>query len=167
MEESEFQSKSQISINNDFNIQCNNFKQYNSKLKDNHKILVKTIESYTVQEQLEVNKAINKLNQKIQIIMDNKKMKEFQNINNELQKTMYTSLQKVVVIFEKFRKKTIERKDLTSDEKMKIIKMAFEKLQKKLFTEAEISEFKNQFKNIVMTVPKRSSYRNIRKAIEN
>jgi len=167
MEEFESQCQSQIAIHNDFNVQCNNFKQFNSQLKNNHKILVKTIESYTVYEQLEVDKAINKLNQKIQLIMNNKKMKEFQNINNKLQKTMYTSLQKVVIIFEKFRKKTIERKDLTSDEKMKIIKMGFEKLQKKLFTESEINEFKNQFKNILMTVPKRSSYRNIKKSIEN
>ena len=45
--------------------------------------------------------------------------------------------------------------------------MGFEKLQKKLFTETEINEFKNQFKNIVMTLPKRASYRNIKKSIEN
>merc|ERR1711907_821536 len=101
-------SNSNIICTSDLGSHCNLFKDCNSKLKKSHKILTETINNYTKQEQLEVEKAINALNKKVELIMENEKMKEFTKNTTDLQSKMYESLQKVIIVFEKFRKTTLE-----------------------------------------------------------
>ena len=151
---------------NDLGEYCNRFKNSNQELKETGKIIEDTVKKYTAEEVLAVEKAVSALNEKIEKIIEHPKMTEYKTKTEYLQKDMFKSLEYVMKIFEKFRRKTIERKDITSEEKMKTIKLAFDKIQEQLFTKEEIELFKKQFQNIISVIPKRTSYKN-RRALQN
>jgi len=151
---------------NDLGVYCNRFKTSNQQLKETGKIIEDTVKKYTAEEVLAVENAVKALNEKIEKIIEHPKMTEYKTKTENLQKDMFKSLEYVMKIFEKFRKKTIERKDITSEEKMKTIKLAFDKIQEQLFSKEEIEIFKQQFQNIITVIPRKTSYKN-RRALEN
>ena len=159
------QNTGQLINPNDLGLFCKKFKESNEKLRETGKIIEETVKKYTIKEVQAVEDAVQALNEKIEKVIEHPKMSEYKNKGETIQKEMYKSLEQVMNIFEKFRKKTIERKDLTSQEKMINIKMAFDKIQSELFTQEEIEIFKQQFQNVITIMPKRTSYKN-RKALQ-
>jgi hypothetical protein len=151
---------------NDLAVQCSKFKNANIELQNNGKIIEDTVKKYTMNEVAAVENAVKALNKKIETIIEHPKLHEYKAKSENLQKEMFSSLEYVIRIFEKFRKKTIDRKDLTSEQKMNHIKLAFEKIQTELFTPEDITKFKQQFSEIITILPRKTSFKN-RKQINN
>ena len=145
---------------NELGSHCQRFKNNNQNLQKNGKVIEDTVKKYTANEVQAVEEAIKKLNAKIEKIIAHPKMDEFKTTSETLQKEIFQSLEYIIKIFEIYRKWTLERKDLTSEEKMRNIKLAFNKIQGELFTQEEIDMFKKQFENIIIMPPKRTSYKN-------
>lgn len=160
MELQPYNTNSELVNPNDLGKYCSTFKNNNQELKKNIRIIEDTVKKYTENEVKAVEDAIKTLNEKIEKIIEHPKMEEYKCKSECLQKEMFQSLEYIIKIFEKYRKRTLERKDLTSDEKMKYIKVAFDKIQCELFNQEEIELFKRQFENVIMIPPKRMSYKN-------
>ena len=141
---------------------CYQFKENNREFSNNSKIIRETVEKYTLNELKIVEESINNLNKKIEKILNHIKIKEYTEICDNLEKDMHKSLTSVISIFDKFRKQTLERKDITNNDKIKNIKSGFIKIQEALFTNEEINILKNEFNNTTLLNPRRNSNKNTR-----
>jgi len=160
--ESSNENNNQIIDTNNLTLICDNFKKTNQELKEKHEIITKTIERYTSEEVKAVENAINNLNKKISKVMECSKMKEYTEETTKLQQKMYSSLQKVMIVFEKYRQQIMRDTTISREAKLKKITLCFNKLQDRLFTTEEIEEFKNKFNQVIALFPKRTSYKSIK-----
>ena len=147
----------QLALNNNFsqaikviNKECDNYRTNSQIVKKTETQLNNFIKQNTKKEVDDVNDAIRKLNLKVDKLMEIPQVKKVQNQLEQSSKEMFLSLQKVMDCFNKGKRCIMDREDIPIEKKNQCIKLMYDKLMKKLYTQEEMEKFKHFFNRVVI-----------------
>ena len=117
------------------------YKESKQSLIDNSNKIRNTILSETKKEYEEVQEAINKLNSKIDSLMQREDIKEAQSSIQDSHKKMSISIEIAAKAFFKIRKFIYEKENLTIEQKREYEQKVYKKILSKFLTQEEIDLF--------------------------
>jgi small-conductance mechanosensitive channel len=144
-------------VNLDFlNKEAEIYKQNKSHLQSLSKNMQDTLVNNTKQEMDEVQQAINRLNQKIETLMNSDEIKGQKQAIESCHKRMSLSIDLAAKTFFKIRNLIYEKKNLDIEKKKEYEKKVYEKIISKFLTKEEIEEFERLINNnSIVIVPSR------------
>ena len=132
------------------------YKQNKSNLQSLSKNMQETLVSNTKKEMDEVQQAINRLNQKIESLMDSDEIKDQKKAMEQCHKRMSLSIDLAAKAFFKIRNLIYEKENIDIEKKKVYEKKIYEKIISKFLTKEEIEEFERLIKNnSIIIVPSR------------
>jgi len=128
------------------------YKESKQNLIDNSAKIRNTILTETKQEYEEVQEAINRLNKKIDILMERPDIKDAKENIEQSHKRMSISIEIAAKAFFKIRKFIYDKENLTIDQKKEYEKKVYKKILSKFLSQEEIDLFEKIIRqgNIVM-----------------
>jgi hypothetical protein len=147
-----------MSKDNDLSL-YSNFTQIGGDYKNAKKEFIKRekkaqeyIDDETINEKKELDKAIEKYNDKMSSIVKSNKYKNFEKEALEYSKEMNHNLVKAKDSFFKIKKDILKRTEWDTDKKNKKIQELYDYILNKLYTKEEVEQFKKMI-NMIMVIP--------------
>lgn len=144
-------------VNLDFlNKEAEIYKQNKSQLQALSKNMQDTLVNNTKKEMDEVQQAINRLNQKIESVMNSEEIKGQKQAIEQCHKRMSLSIDLAAKVFFKIRNLIYEKENIDIEKKKEYEKKLYEKIISKFLTKEEIEEFERLiYNNSIVIVPSR------------
>lgn len=143
----------EIIKSSEFHRHSKNFQNKRKIIKDKKNLLNKTIEENTKNEKIELNQAIQKLNNKVKSILEHPTVKKETQKLAEDEKDMFMSLSKCMNVFQQARESILSNNSLNNKEKQKYLASLERKIMEKLYTEEEVNQFQNMINNLIIIQP--------------
>jgi len=146
-------------VNLDFlNKEAQIYKENKNQLETISKNMQQSLVANTEQEMNEVQEAINRLNKKIEQVMESDEMMTKKEQLEKCHKRMSLSIDMAAKTFFKLRNLIYSKENLTSQQKKGYEKKVYEKIISKFLTQEEIAEFERLINsNSIIMVPNRHS----------
>ena len=113
------------------------YKSSSSTLKENSKIIKNTIDEHTKEEVKQIQEAINRLNQKVEKLMETDYIKDKKAKIVEAQKNMMNSIKEASKTFFQVRDIILQKNHLSKEEKEQYIDKLFHKILDKFLSKEE------------------------------
>ena len=122
--------------------ECQLFRQNRQQFQQTQKQLQQTLDIGTQKERKDVETAIQKLNQKTQMIMKTNQFQQQKKELDQLSNRINLSLDRAYTVFKEARKQILEDNSLGQQQKARKIQLLSDKIGEKLFSPQEIQAFK-------------------------
>ena len=134
---------------------ANKYKAAKNNIEQNSEIIQKTLREKTQKEAAEVQAAIDKLNAKMESLMQTNEIKSLENEIKESHGQMRDSLKYAYGLFNKIRKIINEKDNLNPQQKLEYEKKLADKIIERFLSKEEMEMFKQMIRygNIIMIPP--------------